>query len=125
MSMLKDIIIPVVHSSFTTEDIAEFFFENNIAELESITLMPTLHDGQVDEYNVAYISVFRWLEKSPPLLFALEFGQTVLYEITRNDMWEIRLNFNGSKTKNISGHTTKFDTRYEYYCGEEEQQVRF
>lgn len=113
MSGIQHITIPLVRKCFTATDIANILYENAIAEVSSVTLVPVLDLSREAnrEFKHAFITVENWLEASGPVKYALDYHEGYYFELLNRDTWLIKLNVYNNGNVDYAGETTKFVPR--------------
>ncbi len=94
MSEINNVMITYVRKCFTAIDISNFLFENRIAEVSRITLAPVahLHFDIKGEFNVAYITIDRWLSKSSSIIEKLRYQNGEYFDLPNKDTWHLKIN---------------------------------
>jgi hypothetical protein len=110
MSGIQHIMIPFVRKCFSASDIATTLYENGIAEVSSITLVPVLDLSREanKEFKLAYITIEKWLENSEPVKYALDHKEGYYLDMHNQDMWLIKVNVYNDGNVDYAGQTTKF-----------------
>jgi hypothetical protein len=94
MSEINNVMITYVRKCFTAIDISNFLFENRIAEVSRITLAPVDHLSFhiKGEFNVAYITIDKWLSKSSSTVEKLRYQNGEYFDLQNKDTWHLKIN---------------------------------
>jgi hypothetical protein len=109
---IKYIIIRLVRSNYYACDIVRYFYNNNIAEISSVTLLPAIHLSREAsrEFNVCYITIKSWLSSSKAMLFSLNYKKEGhIIEMPERDIWNVIINNEGNGRMNLDYYTLYYN----------------
>lgn len=109
----KNLMIQCIESTYTAEYIANVLWNQHIARVSNITLIPYLKNTEI--YNLAYISVDEWCESET----AYNFVQRI-YSSNKearlvhqdDDWWPVELNTHNNGNIVVGDYTTSFNKDY-------------
>ena len=109
----KNLMITNIESQYTAEYIANVFWNQKIAKVNNITLIPYLKDTEI--YNVAYISIAEWCDTEP----AYNFIQRLKYHVKEARIihhddywWPVQINTHNNGNLAVGPYTTWFPNNY-------------
>ena len=133
---VKSLMIPCVESQYTQEYIANVLWNQHIAKVSSITLIPYIKNCVI--YSIAYINIAEWCdtEAAYNIIHRLKNEDREVRIVHHDvDWWPIQLNPHNNGDINVGSYTVAFDASYfvksedptarleeEYICDEEEQE---
>ena len=107
---VNSLMIPCIDSQYTHEYIANVFWNQRIAKVSSVTLLPFINSK---EYNVAYISVDEWCDSEVSYNFIKRLNNTnVETRVIYNDdnWWTV---YRCSEMRHcFTGKTITFNSSY-------------
>lgn len=139
MSVINSLMIPCVESQYTQEYIANVLWNQHIAKVSSITLIPYIKNSEI--YSIAYIAIAEWCDTEAAYNFIQRLKnpdrETRLVHHS-DDWWPIQLNTHNDGDIKVGSYSVAFDASYfvksevptapcsddeeEYICDEEEWQ---
>lgn len=106
-------MISNIESQYTAEYIANIFWNQNIAKVSNITLIPYLKDSEI--YSVAYIAVNQWCESEAAYNFIQRLknpdkeARIVHHE---DNWWTVELNTHNNGNLEVGAYTEWFSSNY-------------
>lgn len=113
MSTIMNLMIPCIEAEYTAEYIANVFWNQNIAQVSRITLIPYLEDTNI--YQIAYIDIANWCDSE----IAYNFLQRLINPTKEvrlvhksDDWWPVKMNTHNSGNLNMYTYSTNFNSSY-------------
>lgn len=115
---VKSLMIPCVESQYTQEYIANVLWNQHIAKVSSITLIPFIKNSEI--YSIAYIAIGEWCDSEVAYNFIkrLSSSESEARIVHQDDeWWPIQLNTYNDGNICIGSYTLVFDSAY-FKCDE-------
>lgn len=116
MMSIKSLMITSLDKDYSQEYIARVFWDQHIAKVSRVTLIPYMKKGK--EYNIAYININEWDESESAYNFIKRLqdpskeARIVYYE---DDWWPVEVNSHNNGNLMCGEYTVTFDDCY-YEC---------
>lgn len=110
---IKSLMITSVESQYTQEYIANVFWNQNIATVSSVTLIPYMKNHKM--YSLAYVSLSEWHDNEATYNFINRLKNRYIETriIHHNDeWWSIQINTHNAGIVNVDDWTLEFDSSY-------------
>lgn len=110
---IKSLMIPCVEIQYTQEYIANVFWRQYIAKVNSITLLPYVQDSKI--YSIAYISIAEWCDSEAAYNFIKRLkNPNIESRIVHHEdnWWPIQLNTHNNGNIAVGCYTLAFDSTY-------------
>ncbi len=110
---IKSLMIANVETQFTAEYIANVFWNQKIAQVSSITLIPYLKDTEI--VQMAYITIQSWCDSEVAYNFIqrvkVSEGEARLIHQS-DDWWSVQINTHNDGILFVGDYTTNFTDSY-------------
>lgn len=112
---IKSVMILCVESQYTQEYIANVFWEQYIAKVSSITLIPYIKNLEI--YNIAYITINEWCDSEIAYNFINSLDDSskevsIMYDYENDKWWSVQLNTHNNGDINGYDYTVKFNSEF-------------
>jgi hypothetical protein len=110
---VKSLMINCVETQYTQEYIANVFWNQCIAKVSSITLMPYLKNEEI--YNMAYIAIEEWCDSEAAYNFIQRLNDSskearIVYD--EDNWWPVQINSHNNGNISVGPFTTTFMADY-------------
>ena len=111
---IQNLIITNVEAKYNAEYIANVFWNQNIAQVSSITLIPYLKDTEI--VQIAYIAIETWCDSEVAYNFIQrlkrrEGEHRIVHQ--SDDWWSVRINTPNNGTLLLGPYGTKYTTEFD------------
>lgn len=110
---IKSLMIKEVESQYTQEYIAKTFWNQNVAKVSKVTLIPYIKNSK--KYSIAYININEWFDSEAAYNFIQRLNDStkearLVY--MDDNWWPVEINTHNNGNINVGIFTVNFDTVY-------------